>query len=172
MMIGFLVLESKLANPIMPLRILKLRTLDRHQRHPGPDHHRDVLDLLHRRPLFEHVLGYSPIKTGLAFLPQAVTMAIMSAGITARLLNRFGAKPVMYPAMVRAAGTVPVRLGGNGYGLLPTIFIAFLLGIGAGASFMPLLQIGMSEIPNEDAGLGRVSSTSPSRWPGPSDSPR
>jgi hypothetical protein len=29
-----------------------------------------------------------------------------------------------------------------------------LLGVGAGASFMPLLQIGMSEIPNADAGLG------------------
>ena len=29
-----------------------------------------------------------------------------------------------------------------------------MMGLGAGASFMPLLQIGMSEIPNEDAGLG------------------
>ena len=28
------------------------------------------------------------------------------------------------------------------------------MGFGAGTSFMPLLQIGMSEIPNEDAGLG------------------
>jgi hypothetical protein len=29
-----------------------------------------------------------------------------------------------------------------------------MMGVGAGASFVPLLQIGMSEIPNADAGLG------------------
>ncbi len=156
MMIGFLVLESKLANPIMPLRILKLRTLT------GTSVIRGLIIIgmfstfFIGALYFEHVLGYSPIKTGLAFLPQAVTMAIMSAGITARLLNRFGAKPVMYPAMVAAAlGLLLFASAGTDTSYFPTIFVAFLLmGVGAGASFMPLLQIGMSEIPNEDAGLG------------------
>ena len=46
--VSFIVLESRLANPIMPLRILKLRTLDRVERHPGPVGHGHVLDLLHR----------------------------------------------------------------------------------------------------------------------------
>ena len=49
--VSFIVLESRLANPIMPLRILKLRTLDRLERHPGPAGHGHVLDLLHRRAL-------------------------------------------------------------------------------------------------------------------------
>jgi EmrB/QacA subfamily drug resistance transporter len=156
LMAAFGVLEARVANPIMPLRILKLRTLT------GSGVIRGLLIIgmfstfFIGALYFEHVLGYSPVKTGLAFLPQAVAMATMSAGITARLVNRFGNKPVMYPAMVSAAvGLVLFATAGAHAAYFPRIFFAFLLmGLGAGASFMPLLQIGMSEIPNEDAGLG------------------
>ena len=80
----------------------------------------------------------------------------MSAGITAWLVQRFGPKPVMYPAMVSAAvGLLLFATAGQHAHYFPQIFFAFLLmGAGAGASFVPLLQIGMSEIPNVDAGLG------------------
>ena len=88
-------------------------------------------------------------------MPATAGMATMSAGLTARLVNRFGHK-VMYPAMLLAAGgLVLLASAGQDAALLPKIFFAFLmLGVGAGASFMPLLQIGMSEIPTADAGLG------------------
>jgi len=153
--VSFIVLESRLANPIMPLRILKLRTLT------GSSAIRGLLATGMFSTFFigalylEHVLGYSPIKTGLAFMPATAGMAIMSAGLTARLVNRFGIK-VMYPAMLLAAGgLVLLASAGQDAGYFPKIFFAFLmLGVGAGASFMPLLQIGMSEIPTADAGLG------------------
>jgi EmrB/QacA subfamily drug resistance transporter len=154
--VAFIFLESRVANPIMPLRILKLRTLT------GSAVVRGLLIIgmfstfFIGALYFEHVLGYSPIRTGLAFLPQAVGMAAMSAGITARLVQRFGPKPVMYPAMVIAAvGLLLFATAGPHAAYFPRIFFAFLLtGIGAGASFVPLLQIGMSEIPDVDAGLG------------------
>ncbi len=153
--VSFIVLESRLANPIMPLRILKLRTLT------GSSAIRGLLATGMFSTFFigalylEHVLGYSPIKTGLAFMPATVGMATMSAGLTARLVNRFGIK-VMYPAMfIAASGLVLLASAGQDAGYFPKIFFAFLmLGVGAGASFMPLLQIGMSEIPTADAGLG------------------
>ena len=152
---AFIVLESRLANPIMPLRILRMRTLT------GSSAIRGLLTTGMFSTFFigalylEHVLGYSPVRTGLAFLPATIGMAAMSAGITAWLVNRFG-KPVMYPAMVwAAAGLLLLASAGEGASYFPTIFFAFLLlGVGAGASFMPLLQIGMSEIPKADAGLG------------------
>lgn len=154
--VAFLVLESRLAKPIMPLRILRLRTLT------GSGVVRGLLVIgmfstfFIGALYFEHVQGYSPVKTGLAFLPQALAMAGMSAGVTARLVGRFGDKPVMYPAMVlAAAGLLLFASAGPHAAYFPRIFFAFLMmGLGAGASFMPLLQIGMSEIPNEDAGLG------------------
>jgi EmrB/QacA subfamily drug resistance transporter len=156
LMAAFAVLESRIDKPIMPLRILKLRTLT------GSGVIRGLLVIgmfstfFIGALYFEHVQGYSPLKTGLAFLPQAVSMAAMSTGITAWLVGRFGNKPVMYPAMVSAAvGLLLFATAGPHAAYFPRIFFAFLLmGLGAGASFMPLLQIGMSEIPNEDAGLG------------------
>ena len=84
-------------------------------------------------------------------------MATLSAGVTARLVNRFGPKPVMYPAMFLAAGGLapawlrPASMRSTSRRIF---FAMLMLGVGAGASFMPLLQIGMSEIPNADAGLG------------------
>jgi MFS family permease len=140
----------------MPLRILKLRTLT------GSGVVRGLLVIgmfstfFIGALYFEHVQGYSPVKTGLAYLPQALGMAGMSTGITAWLVGRFGNERVMYPAMVlAAAGLLLFASAGPHAAYFPRIFFAFLMmGIGAGGSFMPLLQIGMSEIPNVDAGLG------------------
>jgi EmrB/QacA subfamily drug resistance transporter len=156
MFAGFMLLESRLANPIMPLRILKLRTLT------GSAAIRGLLitgmfsTFFIGALYFEHVLGYSPVKTGLAFLPQTLCMAALSTGITAKLVDRYGAKVVMYPGMAMAAvGLVLLAAAGQHAAFFPQIFISFvLIGTGAGLSFMPLLQIGMSEVPSEDAGLG------------------
>ncbi len=87
----------------MPLRILKLRTLTGSSVIRGCVITGMFSTFFIGALYLEHVLGYSPVRTGLAFLPQAVLMAIMSAGITARLVNRFGPKPVMYPALLLAA---------------------------------------------------------------------
>jgi MFS family permease len=156
LMAVFIALESRVSNPIMPLRILKLRTLT------GSAVVRGLLIIgmfstfFIGALYFEHVLHYSPVKTGLAFLPQTVAMAAMSTGISAWLVTRFGNKRVMYPAMaLAAAGLLLFATAGPHADYFPRIFFAFLLiGLGAGTSFMPLIQIGMSEIPNQDAGLG------------------
>ena len=89
-------------------------------------------------------------------MPATFGMAGMSSGIAARLVNRFGPRRVMYPGVsITAVGLLLLALAGQNPGYFPQVFFALLLlGLGAGASFMPLLQIGMSEIPSADAGLG------------------
>jgi EmrB/QacA subfamily drug resistance transporter len=153
---AFVVLESKLSNPIMPLRILKLRTLTGSSVIRGLIATGMFSTFFIGALYFEHVLGYSPVRTGLAFMPTTVGMAGMSSGVTARLVNRFGPRRVMYPGMLTAAvGLLLLALAGQDPRYFPQILLALLLlGVGAGASFMPLLQIGMSEIPTADAGLG------------------
>lgn len=152
---GFLLLESKLANPIMPLRILRLRSLT------GSSVIRGLMATGMFSTFFigalylEHVLHYSPIMTGLAFLPMTAGMATMSSGLAARLVDRFGPRPVMYPGVVTAgAGLLLLALAGQHPGYVPHVFFAFLLlGLGAGAAMIPLLQIAMAEVPKADAGL-------------------
>ncbi len=153
---AFVVLESRLENPIMPLRILKLRSLTGSSVIRGLIATGMFSTFFIGALYFEHVLGYSPVRTGLAFMPATVGMAGMSAGIAARLVNRFGPRRVAYPGMfIAALGLLLLATAGRDPGYFPQVFLALLLlGLGAGSSFMPLLQIGMSEIPNADAGLG------------------
>ncbi len=154
--VAFVVLESKLSNPIMPLRILKLRSLTGSSAIRGLIATGMFSTFFIGALYFEHVLGYSPLRTGLAFMPATAGMAGMSAGLSARLVNRFGPRRVMYPGILTTAvGLILLGLAGQHPSYFPQIFFALLLlGVGAGASFMPLLQIGMSEIPSADAGLG------------------
>jgi EmrB/QacA subfamily drug resistance transporter len=153
---AFVVLESRLSNPIMPLRILKLRSLTGSSAIRGLIATGMFSTFFIGALYFEHVLGYSPLGTGLAFMPATAGMAGMSVGLSARLVNRFGPRRVMYPGILTTAvGLILLGLAGPHASYFPQIFFALLLlGVGAGASFMPLLQIGMSEIPSADAGLG------------------
>jgi EmrB/QacA subfamily drug resistance transporter len=156
MLVVFVVLESRLANPIMPLRIFRIRTLTRSSIIRGMLATGMFTTFFLGALYLEGVLGFSPVQTGLAFLPMSVTMGILSAGITARLVTRFGDKRVLIPGMV--AGTVGLLLLttlGTDTSYVSVMLPAFLLiGLGAGTAFAPLLSIAMADVPVVDAGLG------------------
>ena len=50
----------------------------------------DVRVVLPLRPYLQLVLGYSPLQVGLAFLPPNLIMAVLSLGLSAKLVLRFG----------------------------------------------------------------------------------
>src|SRR5205823_9689943 len=104
----------------------------------------------------ERVRHYSALQTGAAFLPWTLTVAVLSQGITARLVARFGALPVLMTGMATAAGGLLVfSTVGPDTAFFPTIFLAsFAIGFGIGNAFMPLLTIAMADVPTADAGLG------------------
>jgi EmrB/QacA subfamily drug resistance transporter len=152
---AFLWLESRLENPIMPLRILRLRAL------MGSSLVRGFLITGMFSAFFlgslylEHVLGYDAISTGLAFMPLTIAIAVMSMGVSARIVERFGAVNTLAAGLVGIiGGLVLLATEGVHASYFPGLFFAFLLlGLGAGASFLPLLTIGMSDAPKRDAGL-------------------
>jgi MFS family permease len=156
LLVGFFLLESRLANPILPLRILRISTLT------NSSIIRSFLFAGMSTTFFlgalylENVLGYSPIRTGLGFMPISLVMGLMALGITARLVTRFGNKRVLIPGMtVAAAGLFLLTRVGPGSSFTTVVFPAFvLIGLGAGSSFMPLLSIAMADVPKADAGLG------------------
>jgi EmrB/QacA subfamily drug resistance transporter len=153
---GFFAYEARIENPIMPLRVFALRSL------MAANAVRGLLVVGMFSSFFlgalylEHVLGFSPIRTGLAFLPMTLAIGALSVGVTPRLLTRFGPKRTLVPGLGLAFvglllfARVPVE--GNYW---RDLFPAFLLlGLGAGTSFMPLITLAMSEVPKADAGLG------------------
>jgi MFS family permease len=103
----------------------------------------------------EHVRHYSALQTGAAFLPWTLTVAILSQGITAWLVERFGAFRVLTSGMTLAvAGLLLFATMGADTAFFPTFFFACLLiGLGIGVAFMPLLTLAMADVPAQDAGL-------------------
>jgi EmrB/QacA subfamily drug resistance transporter len=156
LMAAFLALEARVANPIMPLRILRLRGLINASLVRGllvtGMYSTFFLGALY----LEHVRHYSPLETGAAFLPWTITVAVLSQGITARLVDRFGSLPVLTSGMASAlVGLLLFATVGPDTPFFPTIFLAcFAIGLGIGTAFMPLLTLAMADVPPEDAGLG------------------
>jgi EmrB/QacA subfamily drug resistance transporter len=156
LMAAFVGLEARIENPIMPLRILRLRGL------VNASLVRGLLVTAMYSTFFlgtlylEHVRHYSPLQTGAAFLPWTLTVAVLSQGVTARLVARFGALRVLTAGMASAAGGLLVfSTIGPDTAFFPTIFLAcFAIGFGIGNAFMPLLTLAMADVPAADAGLG------------------
>ncbi len=156
LMMAFLALEARIENPIMPPRILRVHGL------VGSSVVRGFLVTGMYSTFFlgtlylEHVRHYSALQTGLAFMPWTVTVGILSLGVTARLVSRFGAMRVLTFGMVMViAGLGLLGTTGVHTGFFPTIFLAyFAIGLGIGSAFMPLLTIAMADVPAADAGLG------------------
>jgi EmrB/QacA subfamily drug resistance transporter len=151
----FVAIESRLAHPMFPLRILKV---------PGLAASSVVRGLLVTGMFstfllgvlyLQHVHGYGALQTGLAFLPLTLVLGLFSLGVTARLMERVGASRVLLAGLlaITAALILLARLPAH-TGYLPAVFGPFaLLGLGAGLSFLPLTTIAMAEVPIADAGL-------------------
>ena len=153
---AFGVLESRIENPIMPMRILSVGGL------VGSSVVRGFIVTGMYSTFFlgtlylEHVRHLSALNTGLAYMPWTITVAILSLGVTARLVGRFGAIRVLVGGMVAVvAGMALLTTTGPQTAFFPTIGVSFfLIGLGIGTAFMPLLQIAMADVPAADAGLG------------------
>ncbi len=155
LLVAFALYERRISNPIMPLRILSIRSL--------------MTASVARALVFtgistsffigvlylQHVRGYNAFDTGLAFLPTTLTLGVLSAGITARLMSRIGPRNVLLiglPTIVVALGLLGFADGHAPY--FPWLVTGYvLLGLGGGTSFLPLLTISMSEIAPAEAGL-------------------
>jgi EmrB/QacA subfamily drug resistance transporter len=153
---AFAAREARIENPIMPPRILAVRGLVHANLIRGflvtAMYSTFFLGTLY----LEHVRHYSAVQTGAAFLPWTITVAILSQGITARLVARFGALRVLLGGMASAlTGLLLFASVGAHTAFFPTIFLACVaIGLGIGSAFMPLLTLATAEVPAADAGLG------------------
>jgi EmrB/QacA subfamily drug resistance transporter len=102
----------------------------------------------------QSVLGYSPLQSGFALIPVAITMMVSSLA-SARLDARFGSKAVVVTGMVIAAGAV--GLLANAQATSPYALIAAvvaLLGLGLGCVMTPATNSIMGSLPLAKAGVG------------------
>ncbi len=156
LMASFVALEARIENPIMPMRILRLQGLVKASLVRGILVTGMYSTFFLGSLYLEHVRHYSAVQTGAAFLPWTLTVAVLSRGITARLVDRFGPLRVLIAGMASAViGLLLFSSVGPTTAFFPTIFLAcFAIGLGIGNAFMPLLTMAMADVPAADSGLG------------------
>jgi EmrB/QacA subfamily drug resistance transporter len=151
---GFVAWELRHPEPLMRLGILRIRTVS------GAN----VAGFIMGTAMFsmflmltlymQQVLGYSAMKTGVAYLAVAGT-AILWSAVAAQLVTRIGVKPVLVVGMTTlTAGLVyftQVSVGGSYVGDLLPGFL--LIGIGIGFAFVPISIAALAGVQASEAGL-------------------
>ena len=151
----FLGIESRVRSPLVPLGLFKHRNISVS----------NIVGVLWAAAMFawfflsalylQLVLGYSPLKVGLSFLPANLIMGAFSIGISAKLVMRFGfRKPLATGLLLAAAGLLLfVRAPVDGNFLVDVLPSMILLGFGAGIAFNPVLLAAMSDVEPSESGL-------------------
>ncbi|WP_245865516.1 MFS transporter [Rhodococcoides kyotonense] len=99
-------------------------------------------------------LGYSPTRTGLAFLPFCVGLVVAIIAST-KLLPRVGAKPLLTvgTAMASVGLFWFSRMDVGGDFLATLLGPSLMLSLGVGLSFMPLSNIATADLPADEVGM-------------------
>jgi len=152
---SFLAVEARTPAPLVPLGLFRRRNLST----------ANVIGVLWAAAMFgwfflsalylQLVLGYSPLQVGLAFLPANLIMAVLSLGLSARLVTHFGIKAPLAAGLLLAAAGLALfaRAPAGGSFAVDVLPNMILLGLGAGTALNPVLLAAMNDVEPSEAGL-------------------
>jgi EmrB/QacA subfamily drug resistance transporter len=101
----------------------------------------------------QNVLGYSPIKTGAAFLPITIALFAASQASSKVLVERFGPRPLMIVGLaISTIGMAWLTQISGTSGYFAALGPLVLVGTGNGLAFVPLTTVALSGVEPEDAG--------------------
>jgi EmrB/QacA subfamily drug resistance transporter len=147
--------QSRAAHPLLPLRVILDRTR-------GGSYLAILIGgiglfgaFLFLNYYLQEVLHYSPVMTGVAFLPMVVGLVISGGVSTTRLYPRFGAKLPVTAGMLAAAGGMAWLTGIGPHGTYTATILGPLLifGVGIGATIAPAMNAGTTGVHPQDAGI-------------------
>jgi EmrB/QacA subfamily drug resistance transporter len=151
----FAAVERRVASPLLPLRVVLNRTR-------GSAYFAVAVAVIAMFGLMllltyylQVVKGYSPVRTGVAFLPMTAAILVSAGGIASRLLPRVPPRVLMAPGLLVAATGMAwlVRMdAGTSYvgGVLPT---EILVGLGMGVVMAPAMNYATYEVSAGDSGV-------------------
>ena len=151
----FVAIERRVAHPLLPLRVV----LDRNR---GGAYASMAIAGIGLFGLFlfltyyvTGILGFSPVQSGLAFLPLLATVILCATTLGARLTPRFGPRPMVTAgALIGAAGMVYLtRLGLHSTYVADVLPALIIIGFGMGLIFAPVQNAATSGVEHHDAGV-------------------
>jgi EmrB/QacA subfamily drug resistance transporter len=154
LLVAFVVVEARSANPLLPLRVV----LDRNR---GGSYLSSLLVgaglfamFLFLSYYFQVNLGYTPLKSGFAFLPFSAGI-IVSAGAASSILPRTGPKPLMvFGAILATVGLYLFTFISDTSSWLTHVLPGeILMSVGLGLVFVPLSSLALKGVADHDAGV-------------------
>jgi EmrB/QacA subfamily drug resistance transporter len=151
----FIWLERHVSRPIVPLGIFRSRNIS------GATVVRALFPVGMFGQFFlgalylQHVLGYGPLVTGLAFMPMNLMVTIFSLVVSTRLMTHIGAKLTILPGLVLVlVGLLLLsRVAVHGSYLTDVLPGMIFFGAGAGMGFAPSVALAMADAAPADVGL-------------------
>jgi EmrB/QacA subfamily drug resistance transporter len=151
----FVVWQKRASEPLLPFRIFKSRSV------LGADIGvllvgAGIFAIFFFLTLWMQILnGWSPIKTGVAFLPFPLVIGV-GAALSSNLLGKIGPRPLLLVGpLIAAAGLLHLGLRlepGSGY--LSVVIPSFVLvAFGMGLSFVAVTSAAVAGVPQQDAGV-------------------
>ncbi|RSM46707.1 MFS transporter [Amycolatopsis balhimycina DSM 5908] len=150
---AFVVRQAKARTPLLPLRLFRIRAV------AGANL---VMVLMVAGLLgfqfvtalyLQQVLGLDALRTGVAFLPVPLVIAVASLGLAGKVTARFGPRAVLLTGLgLVIAGLLLLTRVSDSYftGILPPLL---LMGLGAGVAIPALMGLAMADVPAADAGV-------------------
>ena len=151
----FIVTEMNVSAPLMPLGLFRVKTVAA----------ANILGVFWAAAMFawfflsalymQTVLGYDPMKIGLAFLPSNLIMAAFSIWLSAKMVMRFGIRmPIVAGMLLSAAGLGLFALWPKDASFMLHVMPGMLLlGIGCGMALNPVMLAAMQDVAPEESGL-------------------
>ena len=151
---AFAVAERRAEAPLVPFAVFQSRTL-RYANLATVFLLAAVVTTFFFASLFmQQALGYSPLQTGLGYVPLAVAVAV-GAGIASNAISRVPAKAILALGLLLVAGGLIMLARTPADASYPAeilpVFVA--IGLGMGLSFVPLQIAAQADVPEERAGL-------------------
>jgi predicted MFS family arabinose efflux permease len=154
LLIAFFVIEKKVKNPLMPLRVIS-------ERNRGGSYLGSLVVGAGLFSMFlflgiylQSVLGYTPLKAGFAFMPFTAGI-IVFAGVASQLLPKVGPRPLMVPGLIAAAVGLLLLTQITPETSYVTHVLPALLIMSSGMAlvFIPLSTTALHGVGNRDAGV-------------------
>ena len=152
---GFIVLERRVEHPLLPLHIVWDRARGGAYATIALAGSAVFAVFLFLTYFMQQNLGYSPVQTGVAFLPMTIMIVLTATTVQTRVLARTGAKPLVVAGM--ALGGVAMIIFAQ---LTPDASYAshilpglLLTGVGMGCVFAPAFSTATLGVKSSDAGI-------------------
>jgi EmrB/QacA subfamily drug resistance transporter len=151
---SFVAIEARSPAPLLPMRILRLRTLSAANAITFANGATMTAMFFLLTLYLQQVLRYSAVETGVGFVAIGITMVLVS-NVAQTLTTRFGVRPVLSTGLLLTAGSAGLfaQMPADGH-YFRNVFPGLLLGgVGLALSFIPATIASMTGVQPADAGV-------------------